>query len=216
MPDQQGRPIVYLAGPDVFYPNAQEIAAEKKQILAARSMAGCFPLDTELEPAAFADEKDFALAIARGNEGLMRAADLILANIEPWRGPEADDGTAYEIGFMAALGKLIVLYTNDMRPFSERIRDEVYGGETYQEGAFERGRCDDMMVERFDGFADNLMLTNAATASAERALGARPDPAKIVQTNFLDAANLARRLWDSARERGSQSGSQISRFKTPI
>jgi nucleoside 2-deoxyribosyltransferase len=207
MPDQQRQPTVYLAGPDVFYPNALDIAAEKKKILAAHGMAGRFPLDTELDPAAFTDEKDFALAIARGNELLMREADLILANIEPWRGPEADDGTAYEIGFMAALGKLIVLYTNDTRPFGERIRNDVYDGRTYQDGTFERGRRDDMMVERFDGFADNLLLINAATASAESALGTRPDPARIVQIDFSDAANFARQLWDNARQRTSHSGS---------
>lgn len=207
MPDQQGRPVVYLAGPDVFYPDALEIAGEKKKILANYGMVGRFPLDTELDPAAFSDEKDFALAIARGNEGLMREADLILANIEPWRGPEADDGTSYEIGFMAALGKSIVLYTNDTRPFSERIRKDIYGGETYQDGAFERGRRDDMMVEHFDGFADNLMLINAATTSAEKALGTRPDPASIVHSDFVEAIIFARQLWDSSNQRTAQSGS---------
>lgn len=198
MLDQQGRPIVYLAGPDVFYPNALEIAGEKKQILAMRGMAGRFPLDTQLDPAAFADQKDFALAIARANEALMREADIILADIEPWRGPEADDGTAYEIGFMAALGKLIVLYTNDLRSFSERVRNDIYDGETYRDGLFERGRRDNMMVEAFDGFADNLMLINAAAASAEAALGAKPDPAAIVQSSFTNAADFARQLWDSS------------------
>jgi len=198
MPDQQDRPIVYLAGPDVFYQNAHEIAAEKKRILATRGMAGRFPLDTQLDPAAFADQKDFALAIACANEALMREADIILANIEPWRGPEADDGTAYEIGFMAALGKLIVLYTNDARPFSERVRNDVYHGEIYRDGAFERGRRDHMTIEAFDGFADNLMLINAAAASTEAALGTKPDPAVIVQSSFTKAADFARQLWDSS------------------
>src|SRR5262245_12008269 len=121
MPDDQERPYVYLAGPDVFFPDATQRAATMKDVLAARGMTGLFPLDNELGALSYPGPKELALAIARANEALMRKAEIILANIQPWRGVEADDGTSYEIGFMAALGKLIVLYTNDRRPFSERI-----------------------------------------------------------------------------------------------
>jgi nucleoside 2-deoxyribosyltransferase len=197
--DRQDLPSVYLAGPDVFFPDAMERAARMKAALASRSMAGLFPLDSELDRAQFADRKSLGLAIARANEALMRKADIILANIQPWRGVEADDGTAYEIGFMAALGKIVVLYTNDPRPFFERIVSDVYGGEVDQDGPDKRGRGDRMVVEEFDGFADNLMLINAAASSAERATGEKSDPAAIVQLSFEAAADLARRLWDHAR-----------------
>lgn len=210
MPDQGKRPIVYLAGPDVFFPDAEAVAARKKDSLARRGMTGCFPLDTGLDPAAYADEKAFAIAIARANEALMRQADIVLANIQPWRGPEADDGTAYEAGFMAALGKLIVLYTNDARPFDQRIREDIYQGETYRDGRFERGQSDRMMIESFGGLADNLMLINAAVASADRATGAAHDPAAIVHPDFESAADFARGVWDSAEARRSPKASWIS------
>jgi nucleoside 2-deoxyribosyltransferase len=196
---EQDRPYVYLAGPDVFFPDAMDRAARMKAALAARGMTGLFPLDSELDPAHFADRKSLGLAIARANEALMRKADIILANIQPWRGVEADDGTAYEIGFMAALGKIVVLYTNDRRPFFERIVSDVYGGDVDQDGPDKRGRGDRMTIEEFDGFSDNLMLINAAAASAERATGEKSDPAAIVQFSFEAAADLARRLWDQAR-----------------
>ena len=93
-----------------------------------------------------------------------------LFNIQPWRGPEADEGTAYELGFMAALGKPVVLYTNDPRPFAERIAADIYGGEVYRDGSFLRGSHDGMMIEEFEGFASNLMLVNAGIAD-------RPPPA---------------------------------------
>lgn len=196
--DRQDRPYVYLAGPDVFFPDAMERAVRMKAALAARGMEGLFPLDSELDRAQFADRKEFGLAIARANEAMMRKADIVLANIQPWRGVEADDGTAYEIGFMAALGKILVLYTNDRRPFAERIVSDVYRGEVDQDGPARRGRRDGMMIEEFDGFADNLMLINAAAASAERAMGEKSDPATIVQISFEAAADFARRLWAAA------------------
>lgn len=198
MPDAHGRPYVYLAGPDVFFPDVAEHAEKMKAALAARGMAGLFPLDSVLDPAEFPDPKALALAIGRANEALMRQADIILANIQPWRGVEADDGTSYEIGFMAALGRLIVLYTNDRRPFAERIVDDVYHGDIYQDGLDRRGTSDRMQIEDFGGLADNLMLINAAVAAAERATGAKPDPAAIVQFGFEAGADFAKALWDAA------------------
>ena len=37
---------------------------------------------------------------------MMDAADAIIANLTPFRGPGADAGTVYELGYMAGRGKL--------------------------------------------------------------------------------------------------------------
>jgi nucleoside 2-deoxyribosyltransferase len=196
MPDPSGRPYVYLAGPDVFFPDALERGARMKDVLAARELYGLFPLDGAPEPGHYADSKAFALAIGDACEAMMRQADIAIANIQPWRGPEADDGTSYEIGFMAALGKPIVLHTSDPRPFSRRLIDDVYGGEVYDDGGILRGMRDRMMIEVFDGFADNLMLINAAVKSAARIIGSAIDPADIVHHSFETAADFAKALWE--------------------
>ena len=39
---------VYLAGPDVFLPNAAEIGRRKREICAQYGFEGVFPLDNEL------------------------------------------------------------------------------------------------------------------------------------------------------------------------
>ena len=134
MPGLHGRPYVYLAGPDVFYPDAVPRGAKMKAALAERGMAGLFPLDEELNQAIFRDSGAFALAIAASCEAQIRKADMGLFNVQPWRGPEADEGTAYELGFMAALGKPVVLYTNDPRPFAGRVTADIYQGEVYRDG----------------------------------------------------------------------------------
>ncbi|MGA9763836.1 MAG: nucleoside 2-deoxyribosyltransferase, partial [Rhodomicrobium sp.] len=96
-PNEPGRPFVYLAGPDVFYPDAILRGARMKVALAARGMTGLFPLDDELHPGDYPRGTELALAIAEACEAQIRKADLGIFNIEPWRGPEADDGTAYEL-----------------------------------------------------------------------------------------------------------------------
>ncbi len=194
MPNEQGHPYVYLAGPDVFYPDAILRGAKMKAMLAARGMAGLFPLDEEQGPGDYPDGTEPALAIAEACEAQMRKADIGIFNIEPWRGPEADDGTAYELGFMTALGKPVVLYTSDARPFAERVAADVYQGEVYRDGHFTRGKRDGMTIEAFDGFADNLMLINAAVRSA-RLLGTGVSPGSVVHRNFEAAADFAVELW---------------------
>ena len=44
---------------------------------------------------------------------MMDAADAIIANLTPFRGPSADAGTVYELGYMAGRGKLCLAYSND-------------------------------------------------------------------------------------------------------
>ena len=43
---------VYLAGPDVFFPEALKSATERKDFLAGLNMEGIFPLDAQDDPSA--------------------------------------------------------------------------------------------------------------------------------------------------------------------
>src|SRR5258707_232545 len=88
---------IYLAGPDVFLPDAIEIGRRKAAICARHGLRGLYPLDNAVDLSA----ADASLAIFKGNEAMMDAADAIIANLTPFRGPSADAGTVYELGYMA-------------------------------------------------------------------------------------------------------------------
>ena len=86
---------IYLAGPDVFLPDAVEIGRRKVEICARHGLTGLYPLDNAIDLSA----RDASLDIFRGNEAMMIEADAIIANLTPFRGPGADAGTVYELGY---------------------------------------------------------------------------------------------------------------------
>jgi nucleoside 2-deoxyribosyltransferase len=104
---------VYLAGPEVFLPNAREIGARKRAICEQHGLAGVFPTDEEngFDPALCLSER--AQGISRAMERVMQGCDAMIVNLTPFRGPSADVGSAYEMGFMRALGRSIFAYSND-------------------------------------------------------------------------------------------------------
>jgi nucleoside 2-deoxyribosyltransferase len=108
---------IYLAGPDVFLPDAVGIGHKKAAICARYGVSGLYPLDNAVDLSA----ADASLAIFKGNEGMMEAADAIIANLTPFRGPSADAGTVYELGYMAGRGKLCLAYSNDPASYRERV-----------------------------------------------------------------------------------------------
>src|SRR5580704_4853149 len=143
---------VYLAGPDVFLPDAIEIGRRKVDLCTQHGLIGLYPLDNTVDPAA----KDASLTIFRGNETMMIAADAIIANLTPFRGPGADAGTVYELGYMAGCGKLCLGYSNVASSYADRVRKST--DVISQNGRLIDG--DGLTVEDF-GLADNLMMIHA-------------------------------------------------------
>lgn len=148
---------VYLAGPDVFLPDAREVARAKIAACQARGIVGLFPMDVEANLSASGAHAD-GVAIARANMDLMRSADAILANCTPFRGIHADVGTAFEIGFFAAMGKPVFAYSSCDRDAALRTRAAL--GLDGDASADPQG----LAIEDF-GHPDNLMLSGAAALS---------------------------------------------------
>ena len=149
MSNQQNRSI-YLAGPDVFWPNAFELGAAKKALCLRYGFSGHFPLDTELDIEGL-QPFQAGMAIYQANINIMDCCDIIIANMTPFRGPSMDVGTAFEMGYMAAQQKTIWGYSLDGQLYSNRIE----GTATDQDG---------YAIESFD-MADNLMMIGATENS---------------------------------------------------
>ena len=137
---------IYLAGWEVFRPDAIEIGTKLKELCKKHGFIGLYPLDNEC---------DTAEEIYNGNITLINEADYVIANVNTFRGFEPDSGTCFEIGYATALGKPVAAYTNQTRPMIEWVKDE-----------------DGYTVEDF-GFPVNLMISVGAdivTGTAEDAI----------------------------------------------
>lgn len=111
---------VYLAGPDVFYPDAIQIGKELVSLCSRTGIKGLYPMDNVISGES---PIDVAINIRLANIKMLQECDGVIANITPFRGPGADNGTTYEIGFAHALNKPVFLYTtpNNLCEYIDRV-----------------------------------------------------------------------------------------------
>ncbi len=115
-------PLAYLAGPDVFLPNAPDHAARKAAICTAHGITPLSPLNEDIASLAAMPEQRAWRAIFAKDLAMMERADLVIANLTPFRGASADAGTLVELGWFLGRGKPIFAYSNSATPFAERSR----------------------------------------------------------------------------------------------
>jgi nucleoside 2-deoxyribosyltransferase len=169
-PAPTSTPRVYLAGPDVFFHEALETAQGRKEFLSGLRMEGVFPLDAQDDPSAAT-----AASIFKANCALIDSCQALLANITPFRGPSADVGTVWEIGYARGQGKPVAAYSANTAIYREKV---FHGG--WSDAPHARHDKHGHEIEHF-GDIDNLMVTQSVLA--------------ICQT-FEEAAQALRRFLD--------------------
>ncbi len=146
-------PKIYLAGPGVFRQDAKEHGEELKKKCSSAGFEGLFPTDGEIDEEL--NGVDRAKAIYAANIRLIQDADLVIANISPFRGPGMDAGTAFEIGFALALQKPVIGYASNMGDYADRVPHRFNSEKNL------RIADDGMIVEDF-GLDENLMIAIGA------------------------------------------------------
>lgn len=107
----------------MFLPQAERDGVFEKMKALAASLSDrhcCFqlliPIDNELVLSvgeSVSTKRANALKIRLANEAMIETCDAVIANLSPFRGAEPDSGTAYECGFARALGKSVLVYTDN-------------------------------------------------------------------------------------------------------
>jgi nucleoside 2-deoxyribosyltransferase len=167
------RPRVYLAGPAVFRSDATSYGEALKAKCERAGLAGCFPLDIVGEQTS---ARRLAQSIHRANIKLIDSACAIVADISPFRGPNMDPGTAWEIGYGVAKGLRIFAWSADRADILTRTRR----AEGLGAGSDRAVDQDGLNIENF-GLIENLMIAvscasihdneDAAIWACARALG---------------------------------------------
>ncbi len=104
---------IYLAGPDVFRPDAHEWAEQARELCRRYGFEPLTPLD---HPATESME------IFQANVDLIKKCQIVVANLNPFRGAEPDSGTSWELGYAAGLGKKLFCYVSAGETVVERVR----------------------------------------------------------------------------------------------
>ena len=148
-------PLAYLAGPDVFLPDAPAQARRKAAICARHGITPRPPLNEDVATLAAMPEAEAWRVIFAKDLAMMEASDLVIANLTPFRGASADAGTLVELGWFLGRGRPAFGYSNSAIPFEAR-------------GAAQLAALPDPMpglsVKGF-GLADNLMIPGALEAA---------------------------------------------------
>lgn len=163
---------IYLAGPEVFLPDPVAVGERKVDICKRHGVTGKYPLDAAVDLSL----PDASLTIFKRDEEMMDEADAIIANLTPFRGPSADPGTVYELGYMAASGKLCLAYSNDPALYIDRVRR--LGTVTKSADGKHWIDKDQLSVEDF-GLPDNLMLIHALDVHGVKLVTPREKPADL-------------------------------------
>jgi len=147
---------LYLAGPEVWYPNVGAHFGLRQHVCAEAGFEMLLPDNSalnELEPGEIMAREIYAERVAR-----MRRADAAIINLTPWRGPAADPGTAFEMGFLAGLGKPIFAWMNIPLEEDAEYRNRVdahVGAQLDEDGVWRDG--EGALIEDF-GLPETLML----------------------------------------------------------
>lgn len=129
------RPLrLYLAGPEVFRPDAAAEGARLVALCREAGAEGLFPLHAE------------GVDIRQACIDMIEEADALVANISPFRGIHMDPGTAFEVGYAEARGKPVFLWSNDTRPLVERVPARADGRDGEGNLVEDGGRSENLMI----------------------------------------------------------------------
>ncbi len=112
---------IYIAGPDVFEKDSIALGQRLMQLCEEYGYEGLYPLDNIVN---FTQSKHkIAKDIYEANTKMIAKCDIIIANINTFRGKEADSGTIWECGYGYGLGKEVYGYMQSKRSYIKQFSD---------------------------------------------------------------------------------------------
>lgn len=142
---------IYFAGPDVFRPDVRAWAESAREICRRYGFEPLLPIDH--------DETE-AARIFQANIDLIRKAQVVVANLNPFRGAEPDSGTCFELGYALALGKKVFGYMAQLETVAQRVQRLEQRCEPPARYGNTLTDRNGMLIEDF-GLPCNLMLAMA-------------------------------------------------------
>lgn len=142
---------IYIAGFDVFKQNSIQIGQDYANLCVKYGFKGLYPLDNVVN---FNQSKNkIAEDIYHANIDLIHQSDIVIANLNSFRGKEADSGTVWECGYAKALGKEVYGYMQNNQSYLDSFdeNEKLLLNNVYVDK-------ENMIIEDFD-YPINLMIS---------------------------------------------------------
>lgn len=145
------RPLVYLSGPERYDEDAEKRYEVMKEICSRFGMDACSPLDLAEGVVKVESDNPYTRAanLFDNYQQQVRNCDLIVANLNDYRGYECSNDVGFECGMGFQLRKSLYGYMDDTKPMKYRV---PHLGEEYE--FRDMSGCN---VENFD-YPLNLMF----------------------------------------------------------
>lgn len=121
-------PKAYLAGTEIFYPDSKETQKKYHALCEKYGFIGFYPEDEapEDEYAEYVKKDDslheMEMQLFTHDLNHIKRTDIIIANLNDYRGNEPDSGTAVECGLAWGYGHRCFAFIDDARPMKERFK----------------------------------------------------------------------------------------------
>lgn len=125
------KPKAYLAGTEIFYPDSRLTQERYHRLCEKYGITGLYPADEAPEDEYPEYEKkddslhESEVQMFTHDLNHIRRCDIIIANLNDYRGNEPDSGTAVECGIARGLGKRCFAFIDDAREMKQRFKGVV-------------------------------------------------------------------------------------------
>ena len=114
---------IYIAGPECFYTGGYEMLGAMRKYAESKGFGVTLPNEHPLDMGN-PDLQKRADSIFADLKAIMLDTTVVIADLEAYRGSEADSGTIYELGMAYGKGARCYGYTRDKRPLA--WKDQKY------------------------------------------------------------------------------------------
>lgn len=121
-------PKAYLAGTEIFYPDSEETQKKYHALCEKYGIIGFYPADAAPDDEFKEYEKkddslhEMELQMFTHDLNHIKRTDIIIANLNDYRGNEPDSGTAVECGLAWGYGHRCFAFIDDARPMKQRFK----------------------------------------------------------------------------------------------
>jgi len=147
---------IYISGFDIFHKDAYFISYNQKETCKKYGFKPIHPFDKDIDIDVIPDKKQIQQIVNKNLKDIEKC-DIIIANLNSFRGAEPDSGTVFECGYGLAKGKIVIGYKEKLKNYVDEYIEKLNFIPEYNNGL--RYDKENFLIDTFSKNF-NIMLEN--------------------------------------------------------